>query len=221
MRKAIAAQMSKSWITSPKCDFEMQILAGPMIDFVKKARDYYECKISYLNVDTKACAIALKEFPYVNSSYDSERAMHIFHDAVNIGIAITVGDGLMVGNVRDADKPALGELQVQLDDLIAKVKSGTPLLDDITGSTFTINNMGGYRRLMHHNAIINQPELAILSMYAIADRPVVIDGKIAVRKCMTLMLSADHRVIDGKMACEFLNRICEILEDPEQYIGLA
>ena len=89
----------------------------------------------------------------------------------------------------------------------------------MTGSTFTVNNMGGFKRLKCHSAIINQPESAILSFYTIEDRPIVKDGQLAVSKRMNIALSADHRLIDGSLACAFLGRVCDLLEAPEQLLN--
>ena len=216
MRKIIAANMAKSWQTSPKCDYLMQVNAEPMITFRKA---YNECncvKVSFLNLVMKAAAIALKEFTYVNSSYDYENHVHLLHEDVNVGFAIAVGDGLMVTNAKHTDRLTLAELSKECERLIDGAQNGGLTMDDITGGSITINNMGAYKRLKLHTAIINQPELAILSVYNITDEPIVREGTIVVQKTMNLMLSADHRVIDGKMACEFLTRIVELLESPNQ-----
>lgn len=215
MRKLIAENMVTSWQASPKCDYEMKINAEPLIDFRKKLNEQNNRKISYLNLVTKASAIALQDFPMINSSYDYDRQIHLLHDEINIGFAVAVNDGLIVANIRNVDKLDLTAISEETDRLVSVIQEGKQTFDDITGSTFTINNMGVYKRLIHHNAIINPPELAILSMYNITEEPVVDKGAIVPRKMMTLMLSADHRVIDGKMACEFLEKIVLLLENPE------
>ena len=216
MRRTIASNMANSWHTSPKCDYEMKINAEPMIAFRKKFNEENGCKISFLNLVTKAASIALKEYPYANSSFDAERGMHILHEDINVGFAVAVEGGLMVANVRNADRKSLADLSDITNGLIEGIKSGKMTLDDITGSTFTINNMGTYKRLIHHNAIINQPEVAILSFYNIVDEPAVKDGRLAVQKCMNLMISTDHRVLDGSLSCAILDRICGLLENPEE-----
>ena len=216
MRKMIATNMSLSWQTSPKCDFEMRVNAEPMMAFRKRYNEQHGVKVSFLDLVMKATALALKEYPYINSSYNSETHTHLLNDEVNIGFAVAVGDGLMVADARNADRLDLTALSAETARLIDAIKGGRPTLDDVTGSSITINNMGSYKRLVHHNAIINQPELAILSMYNITDEPVVRDGAVVVQKTMNLMLSADHRVIDGKMACDFLDLVVTLLEDPEK-----
>jgi pyruvate dehydrogenase E2 component (dihydrolipoamide acetyltransferase) len=218
LRKLIAVNMVKSWQASPKCDYLMKVNAEPMIDFRKRFNETNGAKISFLNLVMKAAASALKEFKFVNSSYDFENHVHLLHENINVGFAISVGDGLLVTNTKCTDTLDLIALSHDTERLIESALNGNLTMDDITGGTFTINNLGVYKRLVQHTAIINQPELAILSMYNITDEPVVREGSVVVQKTMRLMLSADHRVIDGKMACEFLTRVVELLESPENIV---
>lgn len=217
IRKRIAKNMANSWVTSPKCDFHMQADAAPMMAFRKQFNEDNNCKVSYLNLVMKATAIALKEYPYVNSSYDFENQTHIMHGSVNVGFAISLEDnGLIVANVKDTDKLGLVDLSLETARLIDAARKNELKLDEISGGSITINNMGKFKRLEHHTMIINQPELAILAMYNIADEPVVQDGEIVIGKRMGVGLTTDHRVIDGEMACSFMERILELLEDPEE-----
>lgn len=219
LRKRIAVNMVNSWSTSPKCDYKMSLNAGPMMDFRKQFNEENGCKVSFLNIVTKAVAIALREFPYVNSAYDFENHMHIMHEDVNVGFAIALeNNGLIVANVKNADKLGLLDLSAESARIIDAARNGGLTMDDVTGGSFTINNMGQFKRLEQHSMIINQPELAILAMYNITDEPVVRDGQIAIEKRMGVMLSADHRVIDGEMACQFLDRVCELVEHPKNLI---
>lgn len=219
LRKRIAKNMVNSWSTSPKCDYKMKANAEPMMEFRRQFNEEHGCKVSFLNLVTKAVSIALREFPYVNSSYDFENATHIMHESVNVGFAISLPDnGLIVCNIKDADKLSLIDLNRESVRLIDNARNGNLELDDVSGGTFTINNMGKFKRLEQHSMIINQPELAILAMYNIAEEPVVRDGEIVVGKTMGFMLSADHRVIDGEMACEFLDRVIELLEHPQELV---
>lgn len=219
LRKRIAKNMVKSWSTSPKCDYKMKIDAEPMMTFRKKFNEENNCKVSFLNMVIKATAIALKEYPYINSSYDFDNATHIMHDSINVGFAIALeNNGLIVANIKNTDQLSLIDLSRESARLIDAARSGKLQLDDITGGSITINNMGQFKRLEQHSMIINQPELAILAMYNISDEPVVKDGELAIGKRMGLMLSADHRVIDGEMACHFEDRVCELLEHPEELV---
>lgn len=219
LRKTIAKNMVNSWSTSPKCDYKMSANAEPMMAFRKQFNEENGVKVSFLNIVTKAVAVALREFPYVNSYYDFENHQHLMHDEVNVGFAISLeNNGLIVANVKNADKLSLIELSQEAQRVIDAARSGSLQLDDIQGGSFTINNMGKFKRLEQHSMIINQPELAILAMYNIVDKPVVIDGEIKVQKQMGFMLSADHRVIDGEMACNFLDRVIDLIENPQELV---
>jgi len=213
MRKAIAEHMVKSWTTSPKCDYLIKINAEPLLA-CREAHNQMGNKISLLCIVMKAAAQAIKEFPYINSSYDFEKHLHILHQRINIGFAMSTGDGLLVLNVKDTDKHPFHYVETEIKRLVDSVRNRKLNMDDMCEGTFTINNMGAYPQLQYHNAIINQPELAIFSIYRIREEPLVINGRIAVGKIMNLVLSADHRVIDGEMACKFLDRIGALLEAP-------
>lgn len=219
LRKAIAKNMVTSWSTSPKCDYKMTANAEPMMAFRKQFNEENGVKVSFLNIVTKAVAVALREFPYVNSAYDFENHQHIMHDDVNVGFAISLeNNGLIVANVKNVDKLSLIELNQEAQRVIDAARSGSLQLEDIQGGSITINNMGKFKRLEQHSMIINQPELAILAMYNIVDKPAVIDSEIKVQKQMGFMLSADHRVIDGEMACNFLDRVIDLIENPQELV---
>lgn len=131
-----------------------------------------------------------------------------------MGLAVAQpSGGLVVPNVKDCDKKSLAEIAVEADQLAKDGKAGKLGMDAMTGGTFTITNLGNYG-LTNFSPIINQPELAILGVCAMVDTPVVRDGQIVVRPMMNLCLTADHRVIDGVQASEFLQKVCEMLENP-------
>lgn len=219
MRKAIATNMVDSWHTSPKCDFFMTLDAEPMMAFRKEYNEKNGVKISFLSMVMKAASIALTEFPYVNSKYDFENHKHIFNDTVNVGFAHALpNNGLIVMNVKDTDKIDLVKITDEVNRLVPASDKGQIALDDITGGSITINNMGKYKTLKYHTAIINKPELSILSIYNISDEVVADGDQVRIKKCMNIALSADHRVIDGEMACEFLARVIELLEKPESLV---
>lgn len=216
MRRVIAKNMVNSWHTSPKCDYVMEIDAEPIIKFRKKYNDAEKCNASFLSIVMKAAAKASTIYPMINSRFDMETMEHIYNDAVNIGFVLSVENGLLVLNVKNTDKKAIKEISESNDVMQEKNINKKLSMDDMTGGSLTINNMGGYSRLEQHSAIINQPELCILSMYRIKDVPVVREGQVVVGKRMKLVLSADHRVVDGKLACDFLDTICSYLENPEE-----
>lgn len=132
---------------------------------------------------------------------------------VNMGLAVAKNDGLIVPNVKQCEEKSLSEIAQATERLIEAVRSGSITMEDITGGTFTITNLGNYG-VTYFSPIINQPELAILGVCAMADTPVVRNGEVVIRPMMNLCLSADHRVIDGVMGAAFLKRVCELLENP-------
>ena len=123
------------------------------------------------------------------------------------------GDGLIVPNVKSAETKSLAEIARETEALIGAVRSGSIAMEDITGGTFTISSLGAYG-VRNFSPIINQPELAILGVCDMVDTPVVQDGKVVIRPMMNLCLTADHRVVDGVMACRFMKRVVELLENP-------
>ena len=218
MRKTIAINMQKSWNTAPKCDYYTQIDAEPLMQFRERHRDGQGGKLSYLTLVMLAAAKALREHPQVNATYFSADNTYALHEHVNVGFAMNVPNGLLVLCTHDTDQMSAWQLNGETGRLIQKAREQKAAMDDVSGSTFTVNNMGGYKRLMYHSAIINQPESAILSFYSVGQRPVVRRGELAVGWGMNIALSADHRLIDGGLACAFLSRVCEMLEEPESLL---
>lgn len=215
MRRAIAANMAKSWTTSPRVTFTRPVDATAMKDLRTKLNAGLKdkgVKLSYNHIIMKVCAKALTEYPEINASFADN--ILTLHSHVNMGLAVAKADGgLVVPNLKDCDQKSLFEIAAETDELIADAKAGKLGMDDMTGGTFTITNLGSYG-LTAFSPIINQPELAILGVCAMVDTPVVVDGQIVVRPIMNLSLTADHRVVDGVQAAAFLQRIDELLENP-------
>jgi len=159
----------------------------------------------------KASVEALKKFPVVNASVEGNDI--IYHDYVDIGVAVSSDRGLMVPVVRNVDHMSFADFESGINELAAKVREGTISMDDLTGGTFTITN-GGVFGSMLSTPILNQPQSAILGMHAIQQRPMVVDGDVVVRPMMYLALTYDHRIIDGREAVQFLVSIKNSLEDP-------
>jgi pyruvate dehydrogenase E2 component (dihydrolipoamide acetyltransferase) len=215
MRRAIAANMTKSWTTSPRVTFTRPVDATEMkalrTKMNAKLRDK-GVKISYNHILMKVCAKALTEYPEINASF-ADNVMTL-HAHVNMGLAVAKADGgLVVPNLKDCDKKSLYAIAVETEALIEAAKAGKLGMADMTGGSFTITNLGAYG-LTAFSPIINQPELAILGVCAMVDTPVVVDGQVVIRPIMNLSLTADHRVVDGVQAAGFLQRIDELLEDP-------
>jgi pyruvate dehydrogenase E2 component (dihydrolipoyllysine-residue acetyltransferase) len=168
-------------------------------------------KLTYTHLILKATGIALRRIPQLNASYDGD-AM-VLHDAVNIGMATAIEDGLVVLVVRGCDRASLAEIAQQTTGLLERARSGRFASDDMSGGTFTVSNLG-MLPVAEFAAIINQPQAAILAVGAIRDVPVVRAGQVVPGKIMTVTLSSDHRIIDGVLAGRFLRELKALLENP-------
>lgn len=210
LRRSIAANMLNSWHTSPRVVYTMPVDCTAMkaLRAQLKARG---AAVSYNHIIMKVAAKALTEFPDMNARFADNSLIRYRH--VNMGLAVAKNDGLIVPNVKQCEEKSLSEIAQATERLIEAVRSGSITMEDITGGTFTITNLGNYG-VTYFSPIINQPELAILGVCAMADTPVVRDGEVVIRPMMNLCLSADHRVIDGVMGAAFLKRVCELLENP-------
>jgi 2-oxoglutarate dehydrogenase E2 component (dihydrolipoamide succinyltransferase) len=170
-------------------------------------------KLTYMPFFIKASVLALKEYPWVNGSVRGD-AM-VLKRYYNIGIAVGRDEkGLIVPNVKDADRKNLAQLAGEVNDIAARARNDRLRIEEIEGGTFSITNAGVFGAL-NSAPIINFPEVAILGVHKIVERPVIRDGQIVPRPMMNLALSFDHRVIDGELAVKFLRRVCELLERPE------
>ena len=210
MRKAIAKNMLNSHMTSPTVSFNLSVDMSEMKAYRKQLKKN-DVKVSYTDLIVKFVAKALTEFPLLNCSVVDNKI--VYKHYVNMGVAVALENGLVVPNVADADKKSLREISAEIKELAALAREGKLGADKLTGGTFTITNLGMYG-IESFTPIINQPELAILGVCAMVDTPVVKEGQIVVRTMMNLSLTADHRVVDGVQASEFLQRIAELLENP-------
>ncbi|HUK03291.1 MAG TPA: 2-oxoglutarate dehydrogenase complex dihydrolipoyllysine-residue succinyltransferase [Steroidobacteraceae bacterium] len=168
-------------------------------------------KLGFMSFFVKAAIEALRRFPVLNASVDGTDI--IYHEYYDIGVAVSTDRGLMVPIVRNADAKSYGEIEKEIGAYAAKAREGTIALEDLTGGTFTITNGGVFGSLMS-TPIVNAPQSAILGMHKIQERPMVIDGQIAIRPMMYLAVTYDHRIIDGREAVQFLVAIKDCLEDP-------
>ena len=209
MRKVIAQRLTQSKQTIPHFYVTVAI---DMSDLMKKRKKLKEEGIN-LSVNVfiiKAVALALKEFPNVNSFCDGNSVSH--KSKVNIGMAVSVDNGLVVPVIANADRKGLDEIQAESGELAEKARSGKLTPDEMKGGTFTISNMG-MMNVESFQAIVNPGESAILAVASCIPTPVVRDGEIVIRDIMKVTVSADHRVVDGAMAASFANCIREKLEN--------
>lgn len=190
-----------------------------MMEFRKKYKEVFEKKygvgLGFMSFFTKAVCEALNHFPAVNAMIDGDEI--VYHNYVDIGIAVSTPKGLMVPVLRNAETMGLAEIEGGIKELAIKARDGKITLDDMTGGTFTITNGGVFGSLMS-TPIINPPQVAILGMHKIQDRVMVINGEMKIRPMMYVALSYDHRIIDGKESVGFLVKVKEMLEDPTKMI---
>ena len=168
-------------------------------------------KLSFMPFFVKAACQALEAYPVVNAQVDGDSI--VYKHYVNMGIAVASDAGLVVPNIKDADRKGMVEISSDIAAIAKRARDGKLTMDDLTGGTFTITNGGVFGSLVS-TPIINYPQVAILGLHKIQDRPVAIDGKVEVRPMMYVALSYDHRIIDGQQAVLFLVRIKELMEDP-------
>jgi 2-oxoglutarate dehydrogenase E2 component (dihydrolipoamide succinyltransferase) len=168
-------------------------------------------KLSFMPFFAKAACQALKAYPLVNAQLDGDHIVHKHY--VNLGIAVASDAGLVVPNLKDADRKSVVEIGRDIAAVAKRARDGKLTMDDLTGGTFTITNGGVFGSLIS-TPIINYPQVGILGLHKIQDRPVAVDGRVEIRPMMYVALSYDHRLIDGQQAVLFLVRVKELMEDP-------
>ena len=211
MRKAIAKNLSKSKFTAPHYYLSVEFNMDNAIAFREQYNSIPDTKISFNDIVVKACALALKNHPQVNSQWNDEKI--ILNNNVHIGIAVGIEDGLVVPVIKNADKESLHSINSKVRDFAVRAKSKKLRPDEIEGSTFTISNLGMFG-ITEFTSIINQPNSAILSVGAIVKKPVVVNDKIVVSNTMKLTLACDHRSVDGVTGSLFLQTLKGYIENP-------
>ncbi len=175
-------------------------------------KERHNVSLGFMSFFTKAVIGALKAFPRLNAEIQgNEMVLKYYYD---IGIAVGVEEGLVVPVLRDADRKSFADIERDIAELASRARENTLTLADLQGGTFTITNGGVYGSLLS-TPILNAPQVGILGMHKIEQRPVVVDGQITMRPMMYVALSYDHRIVDGREAVQFLVRVKELVEDPE------
>ena len=219
LRKKIAENMVRSRHSAAHCAVTLEVEMNRLVELRRRLKEKvkaeYGLNLTYMPFIVKAVVRALKEHPVLNASM-TETEAH-FKKFYNIGIAVHREQGLIVPVVRDADRKTMLQLAADIDDLGARARADRLTLDDIQGGTFTITNAGMFGATASV-PVINYPEVGILGVHLIEERPVVRDHRMVVRWMMTLVLSFDHRLVDGTPAVQFLARVKELLEDPESWL---
>jgi 2-oxoglutarate dehydrogenase E2 component (dihydrolipoamide succinyltransferase) len=213
-RRLVAAQHEAAMLTTFN-EIDMSRLMDLRARHRAAFEERHHVRLGYMSFFTRATVAALKRFPAVNAELDGETL--VLKRYYHIGIAVAHEGGLVVPVIRDADRKSLAEIEREIIRLRDRVMSNTLTLEDLEGGTFTITN-GGVFGSLFSTPILNQPQVGILGLHAIQERPVVRDGAVVVRPMMYVALSYDHRVIDGSEAVRFLVTIKELIEDPERLL---
>jgi len=215
IRRITAERMSLSKRTIPHFYVQVDVDASELIklrqSLIPEVEKLVGVKLAYDDLIMKATAIALREFPILNSTFE-ENSVKIF-PSIDICLAISVDDELVAPVMREVDKKRISEIAKERAELVKRAREHRLEPKDVHGGSFTISNVGMFG-VDWLAAIINPPQAAILSIGAIKDTPIVKDGRIEIKKVMKLVLSVDHRVADGAVGCRFLGRIKELLENP-------
>ncbi|MDF1998985.1 dihydrolipoamide acetyltransferase family protein [Peribacillus frigoritolerans] len=216
IRKKIAEHMVKSVSTIPHVTHVDELEMDRLKEFKNQLKEYSDdkdIKLTFLPFFVKAIVIALKEFKTLNASIDERTNEIILKNYYHIGIATNTNEGLIVPVIKHADQKTIFQLADEIRQLATQAREGKLSIDQITGSTFTISNVGPIGG-MHATPIINYPEAAILALHKMEHRMVVRDLEGVIRLMMNMSLSFDHRLIDGVTAVQFTNKIKELLENP-------
>jgi pyruvate dehydrogenase E2 component (dihydrolipoamide acetyltransferase) len=211
MWRVMVERVSQAWTTIPHFYLLKEANATRLLAWHAEAQKRATEKITVTDLLVKLVAAALRRHPRLNASW-KDSAILLYPD-INIGLAVAVDEGLVVPVIHRADQLGLSQLAVRRAELVAKAQAGKLSLDDLSGGTFTISNLGMYG-VDAFNAIVNPPQAAILAVSRIADRVVPVHGQPAVLPMVTLSLSCDHRVVDGARGAQFLQTLADLLEDP-------
>lgn len=216
LRKTISRRLVESKNTTAMLttfnEVDMTRIMEIRKQFKDKFKEQHGVNLGFMSFFTKACAIALGEWPTVNAYIDGDQVL--YHDYADISIAVSTPRGLTVPVIRNVESLSMAEVEKAVVVLAGKARDSKLTAEDLHGGTFTITNGGVFGSLMS-TPIINIPQSAILGMHKIQDRPMAINGQVIIRPMMYLALSYDHRIIDGRESVSFLVRVKELLENPE------
>ena len=219
LRQTVARRLKEAQNTAAMLTTFNDVDMSAVIEARTRYKDLFEKKhgirLGFMAFFVKACALAAKDIPAVNASIEGDEI--VYHDYLDVSIAVSAPKGLVVPVVRNADRMTFADIEKTIADYGKRAKEGTLGIEDMQGGTFTISNGGVFGSLLS-TPIINPPQSAVLGMHRIEERPVVVDGQIVARPMMYLALSYDHRLIDGREAVTFLVRVKEAIEDPTRLL---
>lgn len=216
LRKTVSRRLVEAKNTTAMLTTFNEVDMSRIMEIRAKYKDSFKethgVNLGFMSFFTKACCIALQEWPAVNAYINGDEI--VYHEYCDISIAVSAPKGLVVPVIRNAESMSMNEVEQKVVELAKKARENKLSMEEMTGGTFTITNGGVFGSLMS-TPIINIPQSAILGMHKIQERPMVINGKIEARPMMYLALSYDHRIIDGRESVSFLVRVKELLENPE------
>ena len=214
-RRTIAQRLLEAQKSAAMLTTYNEVDMGPVMELRKRHKETFQKKhgvgLGIVSFFVKASVAALKEFPQINSELLTDDLLLKYY--YDIGIAIGAEEGLVVPVLRNADRMTFAQIEQSIRSLVEKSNSGSLSLDDLRGGTFTITNGGVFGSLMS-TPILNPPQVAILGLHKIEERPVASNGQVTIRPMMYVALSYDHRVVDGRESVQFLARIKALIEDP-------
>ncbi len=217
LRRKIAEKMVQAYRTAPHFTYVDEVDCSRLVALrasINPLAQERGVKLSYLPFILKALAVTFREFPTLNAVMDEEDFALVLRKDVNIGIATDTDAGLYVPVIRHVDQKSVLQIAAEIADLTKRTREGKAKLEELSGGTFTVTSVGNIGGRFA-TPILNHPEVAILGVNQIHDRPVAIDGKVEVRPMMYLSPSFDHRVIDGAVAARFVSALKRLLEKPE------
>ncbi|KAL1411244.1 2-oxoglutarate dehydrogenase complex E2 component [Vanrija albida] len=219
MRQTIATRLKASQNTAASLTTFNEIDMSSIMDFRKLYKDGVlkadGVKLGFMSAFARASVLALREIPEANASIEDDHI--VYHDYVDLSVAVATPKGLVTPVVRNAEELGLIDIEREIANLGAKARDGKLSIEDMAGGTFTISN-GGVFGSLYGTPIINMPQAAVLGMHSIKEKPVVVNGQIVIRPIMVVALTYDHRLLDGREAVTFLVRIKEYLEDPRRML---
>jgi len=197
-----------------------EVNMAPLMKLRRQYRDEFESvhngtRLGFMGFFVKAACEALKRFPEVNASIDGSDV--VYHGYQDIGVAVSVEEGLVVPVLRDADFMSIADVEAAIASFGSKARDKKLTIEEMTGGTFTVSNGGVFGSLLS-TPILNPPQTGILGMHAIQERPIAMDGEVVIQPMMYLALSYDHRLVDGKTAVQFLVTIKGLIEDPARIL---
>lgn len=214
--RVMVERLSQAWTTIPHFYLMREVNVSRLVAWHENIQNNSAEKITYTDLLVRLTASALRRFPRLNASWQNDNI--VLNSEINIGLAVAVDDGLLVPVTHRADEMNLSQLASRRSEIVARAKAGKLSLDDFSGGTFTISNLGMYG-VDAFNAIVNPPQAAILAVSRIADRVVPLNRQPVIQPMMTLSLSCDHRVVDGARGAEFLQALADLIEEPLQLLN--